>query len=117
MDIRRGRFAPALTRLTRALQVQEEVGDQEGTAEVLQSLADLALARGDAEDAREWAERALEIWRRLDARQDLARTLARLATIHPRLGNPSAATGCREERRALLAELGLTEAALRRPPT
>ncbi|HEY0447829.1 AfsR/SARP family transcriptional regulator [Actinophytocola sp.] len=115
VDVRRGRFAPARARLARALQVQEEVGDQEGMAEVQRSLADLALARGAFEEALGWAGSALEIWRRLDARHEVASILDRLATAHAHLGDEAAAASHHEESRALLANLNLTEAALRRP--
>jgi len=116
VDIRVGRFTLARTRLTAALSTQEDLGDGEGTAEVLRSLSDLSATQGDFEQAAALAERALTIWRDLGSRLEQATTHARLTKIHHRLNNPTAATESAEKCRALLRDLGLTEASLRPPP-
>ena len=116
VDIRRGRLSVAAERLDRARQAHEKIGEGDGLAETFRSAADLAAANGRWPDAIELLRNALEIWRPMPSRLEVARTLARLAHVHARIGDPEAADAARQEYESILADLELDGACLYLPP-
>jgi hypothetical protein len=66
-----------------------------------------AAATGDPAAAIEPLRAALAIWRQLSAPLEAARLLARLAHAHDAAGQPEAATTCRTEYQAILADPGI----------
>lgn len=83
---------------------------------MLRSLGDLAAAQGHDTAAIGALHRALEIWRGLGGRVQMARTLARLERVLRAAGDASAATACRREWHAVLTDFELDEKCLRLPP-
>lgn len=118
IDIRRGDWRSAGRRLANTLSVFESHANRDGTAEALTTLAELAVARGRPGEAVPHLLRALELWRRLGVRLEVARVLARLDRIHcwaepaPDPAVDHAAECCAE-----LRALGVDESALLLPPS
>ncbi|RZS44589.1 DNA-binding SARP family transcriptional activator [Herbihabitans rhizosphaerae] len=116
VDIRAGRLERAAERLTRAARTHCRLGNRDGTAEVLRARADLAAVQRRWRDATEAAYGALEAWDRMGSVIDVAAMLARLECLHIMTGRTMAAAECRDEYRAILADLDLDESCLRVPP-
>jgi DNA-binding SARP family transcriptional activator len=116
VDIRASRWRQAAVRLDESLRGAEKLGAFDAIAEVLRSLGDLAAAQGRNTAAIGALHRAVEIWRRLGARVQMARTLARLEHVLRAAGDVAAATACHREWHAALTELSLDEKCLRLPP-
>lgn len=116
VDIRRGRLRRAAERLDRALATHERIGNDDALAETLRSTGDLAAAEGRWPEAIDWLRRAADLWRGVDSRVEIARTLARLERTHAALGQHDAAGSCRQEYRTILSDLGLGDACLYLPP-
>ncbi|HWM03581.1 MAG TPA: BTAD domain-containing putative transcriptional regulator, partial [Actinophytocola sp.] len=115
VDVRRGRWAAARARLEHALPVFESLRNKDGVAEVQRSRGELALAAGEPAAAVRSLRASLATWRQLTAPLEEARLLARLAMAHDAAGDPARAAACRVDCRAIVDELGLTEACLRLP--
>ncbi len=116
VDIRAGRWRSAGDLLEEALRASEKLGAFDVLAETLRALGDLAAAQGRNTAAIGALHRAMEIWRRLGVRVQVARTLARLERVLRAAGDSAAATACQREWRTVLAELELDERCLRLPP-
>ncbi|MEE6259353.1 AfsR/SARP family transcriptional regulator [Plantactinospora sonchi] len=116
VEIRAGRLPEATRLLERALTGHEAIGHSDGLAETLRAIGDLAAAEGRWADAGTSLRRALELWRGIGSRHQVIRVLARLERVGTALGDDDAAGTYRAERRSILDELGLDEAALQLPP-
>ena len=116
VDTRRGRWRRAAARLDRALPEFEAVSNDDGIAEAYRARGELAVAMGEPAAAVDPLRASLAIWRQLSAPLEVARLLARLAHAHEGAGQASAASACRAEYQAILADLELSEACLRLPP-
>ena len=114
--IRKGQLSLAADRLHRARSAHEKTGSLDGLAEALRSTGDLAAADGRWADAITWLCHALDIWRRVESRIEIARTLARLERAHTAAGAHQAARSWRRECQTILADLALDDACLYLPP-
>jgi DNA-binding SARP family transcriptional activator len=115
VDVRRGRFAAARTRLDRVLPVFTTLANADGTAEAYRTMGELAMASGSPAAAIEPLRKALETWRQLRAPLEAARLLARLARAHEAAGDAETAREASAECDAILADLGLPVDCLRLP--
>lgn len=113
IDVRRGRWQAAMSRLDRALALAEAHANHSGTAEVLRVIADVAIGQGKPRKAIEPLRRALAIWRRLDVPLEEARVLARLDRAFVAIGDSATAQDYLDECERILSGLDLDEACLR----
>jgi eukaryotic-like serine/threonine-protein kinase len=81
-----GRPDDALPLLKEALQLRREAGNPNGEAQVLNSVGNVYLAKGEYSEAQTYFERALEIRERSKIPGDLADTLHNLAETLARMG-------------------------------
>lgn len=116
LEIRDGRHEEAAVRLNRLLEVHEAMANQDGVAAVLSSLGDLAAVEDRWPDAVSFLRRAVDVRRQVGEPLDVARALARLERAHVAVGDLIAAAECRRAWQPVLAELGLDERCLFRPP-
>jgi DNA-binding SARP family transcriptional activator/predicted ATPase len=110
VDLYRRDWAAAHERLARTLPILEKLGVQTDLAAALGTLGELELSRGRPAQAADALRRSLQLWTRLDAPLEMARTRARLAYCEP-----DRAAAHRRESRRILRDLGLTDEALRLP--
>jgi tetratricopeptide (TPR) repeat protein len=92
--------------LVRALVVQNQLGSEQGRAEVLNAFGVAYRDLGELPRAAESYEQAAAIYRRIGAERGYATTLRNLATIHTVRGEFGPAQGQLTEALALLQKLG-----------
>jgi tetratricopeptide (TPR) repeat protein len=81
----------AQTRYSRALEIQQQIGDQEGAGLSLGGLAQLASGRGDLAGALDLYVQSLAAFEAIGDRAEEARILAEMAWTHLRHENPALA--------------------------
>jgi predicted ATPase/class 3 adenylate cyclase len=101
-----GEFEEGTRLCEESLREYTAIGDERGRAEVLQRLANSALAGDDYVRARALAEESLEIQRRFGSRKGEAVGLGAIAQIERRTGNQELAFELAEKSAVMAAETG-----------
>lgn len=86
-----GKLDEAQAPLLDALEIQERIGDYEGLGLSVGTLAEIAVARGEAESALELYDRSLEAFGRIGDRAEEARILSNVAGVLLARGDAEAA--------------------------
>jgi predicted ATPase/DNA-binding SARP family transcriptional activator len=99
-------FSRAQNYYAQALTWYQEIGHPKGEADTQRYLADLALALGQYEAARERLTAVLETYRAIQDKRSIGTTLARLSLVHHYLGDEQTAVQQAEAALAVAAEVG-----------
>ncbi|MBA2662983.1 MAG: protein kinase [Bradymonadaceae bacterium] len=100
------RLDEALSYCRRARETFERIGDRRGLQRVALCLADVHSARGEHQDATEWADQGLALARKLDDAQAACASLVTLGETNLLCGTFSRAITFFEEALAMEAQLG-----------
>jgi predicted ATPase/Tfp pilus assembly protein PilF len=106
LAIQQGDCPAAWALAEESLVIQRELGDQQGIAKSLGSLALAATHQGEYETARALYEEGLAIVRQLGDQQEIAEALSGLATVAHFQGENEAARGLYKECLAIQRQLG-----------
>ena len=128
VDLRQGRYGPAVDRFTRAVRLSQQAGDLAGQARSLSGLGVAYEHLGRYRPALDHLDRALALFRRVDEPTGEARAVDNLGIVESRLGRPDVAiahyqlalvlfrrAGDRGGEARTLNNLGYEEARLGRP--
>ena len=105
-----GDHQQALSYCTQALDLFQDLGNQEATASTLDSLGYAHQQLGNHADAMACYQRAIQTHREIGSRLGLAETLGHLGDTHLAAGNPAEARTAWVEALAILDDLGHPDA-------
>jgi tetratricopeptide (TPR) repeat protein/plasmid maintenance system antidote protein VapI len=114
--MRRGDWTAAAQHVDNAVRAAERLHNEYLLAEAVRLRGDLHAARGSWRDAIASLVEALETWRGIGSRPEMARTLARLHVAHLAVGDEDIAHGYHDGCEQILVDLALDPSCLRLPP-
>ena len=106
MTLRRGRLAEARGHYQRAIEIRREVGDREGTANLLSNLGVIHDRQGELEEALRYYRRSAEVHRAIGSRRGLALVLNNIGVANLARGDVGSAVEVFEEALSIRREIG-----------